>query len=145
MISIVFTRSPGLVSWIVRKVTASPASHVGIALDWQGHAIVLHAYGRGGVQVDGRGIFLAKRKVVAEYVLPEGVPLDPILGVLGRPYDWRGLISFVLPFMPGARQAFVCSELVARLACFDGVRRTDARTHPGHLLAECRRLELARA
>jgi hypothetical protein len=142
MPSIVFTTSPGLISRIVRAVTRSPTSHVGVALDWHGHAVVLHAYGRGGVQVDTRRIFLDGRRVVAEFRLPEGEPLDPILGVLGRPYDWRGILGFVLPFMPGARNAYVCSELVARLRVFDGERRPDGRTHPGHLLTACERLGL---
>lgn len=58
------------------------------------------------------------------------------------PYDWRGLIAFVLPLMPGARNAYVCSARVARLAVFGGLAAADERTHPGHLLAECERLGL---
>ena len=122
MISIIFTRSPGIASRLVRSFTGSKVSHVGVAFGIDGIRLVVHAYGRGGVQVQRARPFLFGRTIVAEFAVLAPVSLGPLLDDLGDKYDVESILRHAARRLgiwsrsPSySPNALVCSELVAQL------------------------------
>ena len=145
MTTILFTRSDDFVSAIVRWFTKSAASHVGVCFDFDGIALVVHAYGRGGVQVQRRSTFLAERIPVAEFTVDVPTSLGPLLHEIGDKYDVPSLFHYVARRLgmrfqhptvtPDAR---VCSELVALLPIRAFCDLDPEMSSPQTLLKRCR-------
>ena len=146
MISLVFTRSRrfSIFSWMVRYLTDSDISHVGISTQVLGIDIIVHST-IGGVQVETRRNFEQNNIVVFEKELriPDGEDaLKFTLNKhLGNPYDYLALpgLAFLLllkkwfkilvknPYM--APNALICSEFVLSL-------RGESRIPEWKILAE---------
>jgi len=146
--TIIFTRSRGLFSAIVRWATRSLASHVGVGFVVDGVPVVVHAYGVGGVQIVRRRAFYAGRIPVAEFLVAEPVSLHRLIADVGDRYDYESVAAHVPALVArwfGRRwrkpwtsdNAILCSELVAKLpiAAFKGLD-PEAVT-PQDLLARC--------
>lgn len=125
--SIIFTTTRGPISWVIRYVSKSPVSHCAVGFDIDGVSLVLEA-DIGGVHLSIREKFLKANPIlVAEYACPEGTRVAPALKVLGKEYDYAGLVGFgiVTPIRKwlGKRvhnpfnqtRAVICSELVRAL------------------------------
>lgn len=146
--TILFTRSPGVLSALVRLFTRSSVSHVGLGFILDGVPVVIHAYGFGGVQIDRRSVFLRGRTVVAEYAMTRPVRLKTLIADLGDRYDYESLLWFAPAMLLrlfgrklrkpwSSADALVCSELVAQLpiAAFADLDPED--TTPQDLLDRC--------
>lgn len=132
MIRLVFTRSTGIVAWLIRLVAGGRASHCGIHYREQPDApdLVIHADYPGGVQVVTRSAFLSGgRRLLACYeALPETeaqLDLAHALSLEGEPYDVGGLAGDVVPTLArrvlglrgvrnplADRRRWICSEFL---------------------------------
>jgi hypothetical protein len=122
-----FSTQRGLVSWLIRRSTASPASHsflVYYSEHFQQH-MVLEVQGRGFVQVPW-DVWQQKNRLLALYQIERTVEeLDTAMASLGRrlgdPYDAFSILGFLLIyFVPiwdrndlDDKGKLVCSEMVA--------------------------------
>jgi len=132
-VEILFTRSSGLLSGVIRLVDGGRASHVGLAFDSRDFAVslVLDA-GLAGVALTPRSRWLQGRRIVSAFRPVATAEEDRLRqGLaraaedLGRRYDFVGLLGFAwirLMFRWLSRKVrnpmasprrLVCSELVA--------------------------------
>lgn len=98
MLRIVFTEAPGAVAGIIRWITGSKVSHVGLQLA-EGSFL---AADQGGVKLTGLDEFLTgDRKIVASYQLVDELEqyLDRVklLAFQGDGYDYDGLLWDMIP------------------------------------------------
>lgn len=118
-------------SWLSRKIIkyAGGYSHVAMVLREKPYETVrflmVHSYPRAGVvkvalsrflqSYDGRvwwkpmnhGSMASIKQAYREIVQ------DTALSVMGQPYDWSGVLSYVLPWVKPDPDSFYCSEFVA--------------------------------
>lgn len=94
-------------SWLIRRFTWSPFSHVDLVLP---DGRLLGARGSGGVAIRDQDEFSA----VAQFQVdaPASV-LDIAASQVGKPYDWEALAGFVSRRDWQDNDSWFCSELVA--------------------------------
>ena len=118
--------SGGLTGWIIQKRTHSRYTHVGLILriTWEGvdRVFLLHAAPEVGVQLLPVSRYLSRYTGRAWYVPLVNASatfearrklLDWGLNQLGRDYDYKGVLHYVLPFIHQQGGDDYCSELVA--------------------------------
>lgn len=117
----------GPLSWAIQWRTKSRYSHVALAVrlhEGADRLFILHAIWRLGVVLLPASRYLSSYHGRAWWVAlkpahaPDGLRAELLrlaLLELGRPYDWRGVLRFVLPFVKQASGAYYCSELAAAL------------------------------
>ena len=125
----------GLLSWLIQWRTKSRYSHVAMAVrltEGADRLFILHAiWGLGVVLIPasrylssyrGRAWWVPlKASVVATHPgLREGLLREALLE-LGKPYDWRGVIRFVIPWVKQSNGAYFCSELASDLRRRHGI------------------------
>ena len=107
MITLEFSRSPGLVGQVIRTATWSEWDHVSFVAPG---GTLLSA-------LPGRGVTLAPRTAGAVWQRFEiGSPsaiYRRALGQIGKPYDWSAVIGIGLHRDWREEDSFFCSELVA--------------------------------
>ena len=143
-----FSCAPGPLSFVVRKLTRSEASHCFFSFKLAGTPLVLHADHR-GVSIESRKIFDAENKTVGEFQLLTGLDacIDELLADLGRPYDYGGLVGqgWVLLGQTFGRRwenplqsnnAWYCSELVTHFLqeAGDNIPYDPSQVSPGLLM-----------
>lgn len=117
----------GLVSWLIRRSTGSPASHsflLYFSEQFDQH-MVLEVQGRGFVQVPWQA-WTGKNKLLALYQIDRSeAELDEAMSALGRrlgdPYDTFSLVGFLLIYVVPIwdrndlddKKKLICSEMVA--------------------------------
>lgn len=109
---LVFMRRPGISSPVIRAMTWSPWSHVGLMR----HGDVLEStFTHGGVTLRSACASLAGA-TTRKAVIP-GVDLDAVwnscLKQLGKPYDWTAIVGIGLHRDWAQQDRWFCSELVA--------------------------------
>lgn len=119
----------GLVSWLIQWRTHSRYSHVALIVrltEGADRVFLLHALMLHGVVLIPASRYLAKYHGEVEWVglkpsvieahpgLRQALLTDALLE-LGKPYDWRGVLRFVLPWVKQQNGAYFCSELSADL------------------------------
>ncbi|MCX4187158.1 hypothetical protein [Methylophaga sp. OBS4] len=98
-------KKPG--SWLIRRFTWSPFSHVDFVLP---NGRLLGARGLGGVQVRNAQHFDAVGRF--QVAAPESV-LDFAKSQVGKPYDWGAILGLVARHDWQDKNAWFCSELIA--------------------------------
>ncbi len=138
-------RGYGLVARFIRWRTKSPYSHVGMFIrDYGDWVLVLQSDARHGVYEVPAFRYLQNLHAGADWI-----PLDheyirvehpeyrsQILGArreLGRNYDHRGVLSYIVPWIKQSTAAYYCSELVATIFKRIGLLE-DIELSPGDLL-----------
>jgi hypothetical protein len=126
-VTLIFSRSATLGSWLIRQATGSSVSHCGIGFRWAGWSMVADS-SLAGVRIMTRHRWRAKRTIVQELVPTAELRPDMsrLMGAMGERYDVGGLFGF-LPVLVMTRwakrklrnpladpSAMVCSELVLR-------------------------------
>ncbi len=122
-----FSTREGVVSWLIRRSTGSPASHsflLYFSEQFDQH-MVLEVQGRGFVQVPWR-VWGDKNKLLALYRIDRSTEeLDAAMSQLGQrlgdPYDTFSLIGFMLIYVVPIwdrndlddKDKLICSEMVA--------------------------------
>ena len=107
MITLQFIADHSPTSWLIRRFTWSPYSHVELVLP---DGRLLGARGDGGVAIREP----ARAPVVARFAVeaPDSV-IDTALQQLGRPYDWAAIAGIVTRRNWQQPDRWFCSELVA--------------------------------
>jgi hypothetical protein len=116
MIKLVFYYGPGdMVTKIIRLLTHGPYSHVelqftdGCRFFASGHGLYTGAH------------MICDRKIYDHYwdrvLIPATYEQEKaaekfIFHLIGIPFDWRGMIGFLLPFFDRRRKAKYCSSIV---------------------------------
>ena len=120
-VSLVFSRSNGLMSSLIRLVTRRAISHVAIGLTVEGVRLVVEASFL-GVEMTERKCWLRANSVVEEYLSRRALDVRGALHALGEAYDYGGLLGRLWmrlrhlrrnPF--GSPRRVICSELVLAL------------------------------
>ena len=139
----------GLLSWIIQLRTKSRYSHVAMCVrltEGADRVFLLHAVWGLGVVLIPASRYLSGYRGQAEWVAlkPSMIAAKPTLRAdllrealleLGKPYDWRGVLSFVLPWIKQSNKAFYCSELAADLRRRHGLG-TDIQLSPAQIVAQ---------
>lgn len=139
----------GLFSWVIQWQTHSPYSHVGLVvrLSEAGtqRVFLLHAILGQGVVLLPLSRYLGRHQGSAWWVPlrhEEARAVNPtyrsdLLGYtlqqLGRGYDLKGVLRFLLPFIPASAGQNFCSELAAE-AYRASRLRSDTFVSPAYLL-----------
>lgn len=149
---IVFTSSPSLISWLIRKATHSHVSHCFIVVDVMGGPCAVEA-DYSGMRVVPLEVIEGESEVIATF--DAGVDIvswEEVRRWLGRPYDYAGLLGFLWVILgrsigvdlknpARSPERVFCSESVVRIlrSCgFDQARSLDPEnTSPQDLLAFC--------
>jgi len=124
---VVFTKSTGVVAFLIRNLTGSTASHVALELD---DGTFLQA-DQGGVQISDLKAFLLNntRTIIAKFEpTPETLPFIDLAWAkskIGADYDYVGLVGDLVPMLSyrwfhlkmgdpfGSVKRFWCSEFCA--------------------------------
>lgn len=124
---VVFTKSTGVVAFLIRKITGSEASHVAFELD---DGTFLQA-DQGGVQISNLTSFLdsGTRTIIAKFEpTQETLPLIDLKWAkskVGSDYDYVGLVGDLVPMLAyrwfhlkmgdpfGSARKYWCSEFCA--------------------------------
>ena len=143
--------STGLVSRLIQWRTKSPYNHVGLVIRLEEVGIdrlfLLQAHAKQGVyllpisrylsQVEGRAWWYPINTTTAEAINPHyrADILQFSMLALGRPYDFKGIVQFLLPWVKADESAYFCSELAS-----DAYRHaklaSDIFLSPAQLLAQ---------
>jgi uncharacterized protein YycO len=107
VITLQFSTGAGPASWLVRRFTWSPYSHVDLVLP---DGRLLGARGDGGVAIREPELFLTVTRFTVD--APECV-IDAALEQLGKPYDWSAIAGIVTRRNWQQPDRWFCSELVA--------------------------------
>lgn len=137
---LLFVTSPGIVSPIIRAFEGGSASHVGVVLD----GCVMDATLKHGTQLWTMDEFLSRHTVVddVEFQVPdESLARWFAYKQLGKPYDWTGLLGFLLWRDWSEDDSWYCSELAMAAAMTGGKRLADDHRRIGVRMLH----ELARA
>lgn len=131
-------RGRGLVSGLIRLLTASRYSHVGLVHLFEGRVYCLEAVGI-GVRLCLMSELLKRYAGGIDYFEVQGAVEAQRRGAvgfgfqqLGRPFDYRGIARFLALVLFGARertrpdQRWFCSELVAEAYRRQGIRLVEA-------------------
>lgn len=107
MITLQFSTGTGPASWLVRRFTWSPYSHVDLVLP---DGRLLGARGDGGVTIRAPEPFPTVTRFTVD--APESV-IDTALQQLGKPYDWSAIAGLIARRNWQQPDRWFCSELVA--------------------------------
>lgn len=134
MITVGFSSSGTLVSWVIRKVTGSKASHCFLIHKVLGVECALEAVSS-GFRAIPMSVFAEDNEIVdIVSVDSDSLEEEPILGaMLGHPYDFLGLFGFLWVLAgrrlgrswrnpAGGPDRLFCSEAVVRILKAGGVR-----------------------
>ena len=135
----------GPFSWLIQWRTKSRYSHVALAVrltEGANRVFLLHAIWGLGVVLLPASRYLSSYRGQAWWVpLKEPAPgiraemLLQALLELGRPYDWRGVVRFVLPFVKQSNGAYFCSEIAAEIRRRVGLLR-DTQLSPAQVVEQ---------
>lgn len=111
-VSLLFAKSPTLAGRLIRFFLFSEHNHVGVSIN----GAVYDASGQRGVSCEPESAFRRRWDVKATH--PVCVPDVPsavtfLESKIGRPYDWRALVSMPLRGSWHEPEAWFCSELCA--------------------------------
>ena len=111
-VTLIFARSRSPISWAIRVFTWSRWSHVAVV-----HAgMVIESQAPRGVQFDTevsmRSRYSETAAVAFEHPDP-GALIDALRSQLGKPYDYRAIVGFLVRRDWTSTRRWFCSELIA--------------------------------
>lgn len=133
-ITLIFSRSPGPISGLIRWWTTAPYSHVAIRTNEGIYEALLHGFTRRSAEVWEQQ---RRQSTIYEYIEVQVPSLEAAQAFLnsniGRRYDVLGLIAYVIPYLKESRRALYCSEAARRCLSIGGIPILDEPMHPGAL------------
>jgi len=131
---IVFTRNSGIMSRVVRMRTLSQWSCVGIVVGRTEGTIKVISAKWGGVVVDELRNFGKHIQVLrCESATPEQIKrmLDFSIELVGKNYDWCGILDFLFLQRLQSDRRWFCSELIYSAMNYSGIDILDGKKKTG--------------
>jgi len=140
-VQLAFYFGPGdALTSIIRSVTGGPFSHVELVFS---DRRCFSSSGRRGIGGEGGVRWVSKALDEGWWLveLPEVTPAQEAAAVamansfVGLPFDWFGLVDFVIPIFPKRKDRWYCSEICLLVIqdCFEMLPGVSRKIHPNKL------------